>query len=166
MSRGELSGQSDFPINTTCENIQLSPAFITTCPLFNTNFFRTPYSPVSPSSRTSRLSSGYFTFDVDIGLMARPTSCDKSTQTPSPTCQAIYLARQALAQAPHSQTHGRDSTRQATGVEEMPQPMPINMHVERLIGQELRRIGDEFDDLHRLPMIISYPLQSIIVNTF
>eukprot|EP00062_Callorhinchus_milii_P009299 gi/632952954/ref/XP_007892135.1/ PREDICTED: bcl-2-like protein 11 isoform X4 [Callorhinchus milii] len=84
--------------------------------------------------------------------MARPTSCDKSTQTPSPTCQAIYLARQALAQAPHSQTHGRDSTRQATGVEEMPQPMPINMHVERLIGQELRRIGDEFDDLHRLPM--------------
>uniref|UniRef100_A0A4W3IZ90 Uncharacterized protein n=1 Tax=Callorhinchus milii TaxID=7868 RepID=A0A4W3IZ90_CALMI len=92
MSRGELSGQSDFPINTTCENIQLSPAFITTCPLFNTNFFRTPYSPVSPSSRTSRLSSGYFTFDVDIGLMARPTSCDKSTQTPSPTCQAIYLA--------------------------------------------------------------------------
>uniref|UniRef100_A0A4W3IWD3 Uncharacterized protein n=1 Tax=Callorhinchus milii TaxID=7868 RepID=A0A4W3IWD3_CALMI len=90
------------------QNIQLSPAFITTCPLFNTNFFRTPYSPVSPSSRTSRLSSGYFTFDVDIGLMARPTSCDKSTQTPSPTCQAIYLARQALAQAPHSQTHGKN----------------------------------------------------------
>uniref|UniRef100_A0A4W3JSE9 Uncharacterized protein n=1 Tax=Callorhinchus milii TaxID=7868 RepID=A0A4W3JSE9_CALMI len=101
---GRQGVPSDFPINTTCENIQLSPAFITTCPLFNTNFFRTPYSPVSPSSRTSRLSSGYFTFDVDIGLMARPTSCDKSTQTPSPTCQAIYLARQALAQAPLDHT--------------------------------------------------------------
>ncbi|XP_041418255.1 BCL2 like 11 L homeolog isoform X3 [Xenopus laevis] len=56
-----------------------------------------PYSPssfvnrsphcmlVRGSSLVSKTSSGYFTFEGSPG----PVSCDKSTQTPSPPCQAF-----------------------------------------------------------------------------
>ncbi|XP_011508763.2 bcl-2-like protein 11 isoform X1 [Homo sapiens] len=44
------------------------------------------------SSLLSRSSSGYFSFDTDRS--PAPMSCDKSTQTPSPPCQAFnhYLS--------------------------------------------------------------------------
>eukprot|EP00079_Xenopus_tropicalis_P035643 XP_017949414.1 PREDICTED: bcl-2-like protein 11 isoform X2 [Xenopus tropicalis] len=73
-----------------------------------------PYSPssfvnrsphcmlVRGSSLVSKTSSGYFSFEVSPG----PVSCDKSTQTPSPPCQAfnhllsamdgVLIARQEL----------------------------------------------------------------------
>ncbi|XP_037663639.1 bcl-2-like protein 11 isoform X2 [Choloepus didactylus] len=47
---------------------------------------------VRRSSLISRSSSGYFSFDTDRS--PAPMSCDKSTQTPSPPCQAFnhYLS--------------------------------------------------------------------------
>lgn len=47
---------------------------------------------VRRSSLLSRSSSGYFSFDTDRS--PAPMSCDKSTQTPSPPCQAFnhYLS--------------------------------------------------------------------------
>ncbi|XP_044285424.1 bcl-2-like protein 11 isoform X4 [Varanus komodoensis] len=47
---------------------------------------------VRRSPLLSRSSSGYFSFDTDRS--PAPMSCDKSTQTPSPPCQAInhYLS--------------------------------------------------------------------------
>ncbi|XP_063504615.1 bcl-2-like protein 11 isoform X8 [Pongo pygmaeus] len=54
-----------------------------------------------------------------------PMSCDKSTQTPSPPCQAFNHYLSAMA-----------SMRQAE---------PADMRPEIWIAQELRRIGDEFN---------------------
>ncbi|XP_011722864.1 bcl-2-like protein 11 isoform X2 [Macaca nemestrina] len=54
-----------------------------------------------------------------------PMSCDKSTQTPSPPCQAFNHYLSAMA-----------SRRQAE---------PADMRPEIRIAQELRRIGDEFN---------------------
>uniref|UniRef100_A0A6I8NRD2 BCL2 like 11 n=1 Tax=Ornithorhynchus anatinus TaxID=9258 RepID=A0A6I8NRD2_ORNAN len=56
-----------------------------------------------------------------------PVSCDKSTQTPSPHCQAFNHYLSAMA-----------SIRQ-------PQSVPEDMRPEIWIAQELRRIGDEFN---------------------
>ncbi|XP_072626365.1 bcl-2-like protein 11 isoform X5 [Canis lupus baileyi] len=51
---------------------------------------------VRRSSLLSRSSSGYFSFDTDRS--PAPMSCDKSTQTPSPPCQAFnhYLSAMAM----------------------------------------------------------------------
>ncbi|XP_060043330.1 bcl-2-like protein 11 isoform X5 [Erinaceus europaeus] len=51
---------------------------------------------VRRSSLLSRSSSGYFSFDTDRS--PAPMSCDKSTQTPSPPCQAFnhYLSAMGL----------------------------------------------------------------------
>ncbi|XP_059973081.1 bcl-2-like protein 11 isoform X6 [Mesoplodon densirostris] len=51
---------------------------------------------VRRSSLLSRSSSGYFSFDTDRS--PAPMSCDKSTQTPSPPCQAFnhYLSAMVL----------------------------------------------------------------------
>ncbi|XP_045664906.1 bcl-2-like protein 11 isoform X5 [Ursus americanus] len=51
---------------------------------------------VRRSSLLSRSSSGYFSFDTDRS--PAPMSCDKSTQTPSPPCQAFnhYLSAMAF----------------------------------------------------------------------
>lgn len=54
-------------------------------------------------------------------------SCDKSTQTPSPPCQAFNHYLSAMA-----------SMRQS-------QAVPADMRPEIWIAQELRRIGDEFN---------------------
>lgn len=54
-------------------------------------------------------------------------SCDKSTQTPSPPCQAFNHYLSAMA-----------SLRQ-------PQALPADPRPEIWIAQELRRIGDEFN---------------------
>ncbi|XP_047600375.1 bcl-2-like protein 11 isoform X2 [Lutra lutra] len=54
---------------------------------------------VRRSSLLSRSSSGYFSFDTDRS--PAPMSCDKSTQTPSPPCQAFnhYLSAMGLVSA-------------------------------------------------------------------
>ncbi|XP_058539246.1 bcl-2-like protein 11 isoform X1 [Neofelis nebulosa] len=80
---------------------------------------------VRRSSLLSRSSSGYFSFDTDRS--PAPMSCDKSTQTPSPPCQAFNHYLSAMA-----------SMRQ-------PQAVPADMRPEIWIAQELRRIGDEFN---------------------
>nr|XP_020764524.1 bcl-2-like protein 11 isoform X2 [Odocoileus virginianus texanus] len=56
-----------------------------------------------------------------------PMSCDKSTQTPSPPCQAFNHYLSAMA-----------SMRQS-------QAVPADTRPEIWIAQELRRIGDEFN---------------------
>ncbi|XP_016071693.1 PREDICTED: bcl-2-like protein 11 isoform X3 [Miniopterus natalensis] len=56
-----------------------------------------------------------------------PGSCDKSTQTPSPPCQAFNHYLNAMA-----------SMRQS-------QALPADLRPEMWIAQELRRIGDEFN---------------------
>ncbi|XP_016071692.1 PREDICTED: bcl-2-like protein 11 isoform X2 [Miniopterus natalensis] len=50
---------------------------------------------VRRSSLLSRSSSGYFSFDTDRS--PAPGSCDKSTQTPSPPCQAFNHYLNAMA---------------------------------------------------------------------
>ncbi|XP_067841195.1 bcl-2-like protein 11 isoform X2 [Heptranchias perlo] len=147
MSRGELSDQGVSPTSTTCESIQLSPNFVTTCPLFNINILRGPHSPITPSSRSSRLSSGCYSLDTDSGQMTKPTSCDKSTQTPSPACQAIYHAQHALAQAQRSQTRGIERIQPS---QEGSQSVPMDVQPEVWIGQELRRIGDDFNSFYQI----------------
>ncbi|XP_078068421.1 bcl-2-like protein 11 isoform X1 [Mustelus asterias] len=143
MSRGELSDQGDSPTSSRCESIQVSPNFVTTCPLFNINFLRGPHSSVTPSSRSSRLSSGCYSLDTDRGQMTKSTGCDKATQTPSPTCQAIYHAQHALAQAQRSQI--RERIQPSTGIQESSLSVPMDLQPEVWIGQELRRIGDDFN---------------------
>ncbi|KAM4867153.1 bcl-2-like protein 11 isoform 3-T8 [Thomomys bottae] len=56
-----------------------------------------------------------------------PMSCDKSTQTPSPPCQAFNHYLSAMASMRQSQEE------------------PADLRPEIWIAQELRRIGDEFD---------------------
>ncbi|XP_024432472.2 bcl-2-like protein 11 isoform X1 [Desmodus rotundus] len=80
---------------------------------------------VRRSSLLSRSSSGYFSFDTDRS--PAPMSCDKSTQTPSPPCQAFNHYLNAMA-----------SLRQS-------QALPADLRPEMWIAQELRRIGDEFN---------------------
>ncbi|ELK26067.1 Bcl-2-like protein 11 [Myotis davidii] len=76
-----------------------------------------------------------------------PMSCDKSTQTPSPPCQAFNHYLNAMA-----------SMRQS-------QALPADMRPEMWIAQELRRIGDEFNNSYRNPrrvMRISYLLTPLL----
>ncbi|XP_011376143.1 bcl-2-like protein 11 isoform X1 [Pteropus vampyrus] len=87
-------------------------------------------------SLLSRSSSGYFSFDTDRS--PAPMSCDKSTQTPSPPCQALNHYLSAMA-----------SLRQS-------QALPADLRPETWIAQELRRIGDEFN--------ASYPRRVFLNN--
>ncbi|XP_037663640.1 bcl-2-like protein 11 isoform X3 [Choloepus didactylus] len=80
---------------------------------------------VRRSSLISRSSSGYFSFDTDRS--PAPMSCDKSTQTPSPPCQAFNHYLSAMA-----------SRRRLAA-------LPADARPEMWIAQELRRIGDEFN---------------------
>ncbi|XP_041535165.1 bcl-2-like protein 11 isoform X1 [Microtus oregoni] len=57
-----------------------------------------------------------------------PMSCDKSTQTPSPPCQAFNHYLSAMASIRQSQEE------------------PADIRPEIWIAQELRRIGDEFNE--------------------
>ncbi|XP_067841197.1 bcl-2-like protein 11 isoform X3 [Heptranchias perlo] len=79
--------------------------------------------------------------------MTKPTSCDKSTQTPSPACQAIYHAQHALAQAQRSQTRGIERIQPS---QEGSQSVPMDVQPEVWIGQELRRIGDDFNSFYQI----------------
>ncbi|KAG8444076.1 hypothetical protein GDO86_009314 [Hymenochirus boettgeri] len=78
---------------------------------------------VRGSSLVSKTSSGYFSFEVS----PVPVNCDKSTQTPSPPCQAFNHLLSAMAAR-----HPIDA---------------MNMRPEIWIAQELRRIGDDFNTL-------------------
>ncbi|XP_059838877.1 uncharacterized protein LOC132401081 [Hypanus sabinus] len=125
MSRGELSDQGNTPTSTRCGSVEFSSNFIMTCPLFNSNILRGPHSSVAPSLRySSRLSSGCYSLDADIGEMTKPIGCDKSTQTPSPACQAIHHAQVALAQLQHLQNC--DSTTHYTRSN---LKWPVNLHL-------------------------------------
>ncbi|XP_073196021.1 bcl-2-like protein 11 isoform X5 [Lepidochelys kempii] len=92
--QGNHSGEGDFAQQPSGSSSPSSPQgpfappsspspFATRSPLF---IF------VRRSSLLSRSSSGYFSFDTDRS--PAPMSCDKSTQTPSPPCQAFnhYLS--------------------------------------------------------------------------
>ncbi|XP_032760069.1 bcl-2-like protein 11 isoform X2 [Rattus rattus] len=59
-----------------------------------------------------------------------PMSCDKSTQTPSPPCQAFNHYLSAMASIRQSQEE------------------PEDLRPEIRIAQELRRIGDEFNETY------------------
>ncbi|XP_070428257.1 bcl-2-like protein 11 isoform X1 [Equus przewalskii] len=91
---------------------------------------------VRRSSLLSRSSSGYFSFDTDRS--PAPMSCDKSTQTPSPPCQAFNHYLSAMA-----------SMRQS-------QAVPADMRPEVWIAQELRRIGDEFNASYPRRVVLNH----------
>ncbi|XP_069462940.1 bcl-2-like protein 11 isoform X2 [Ambystoma mexicanum] len=81
------------------------------------------------SSALSCSSSGYFS---DADRSPAPLSCDKSTQTPSPPCQAL--------------NHFLCAMGKQTDASRSPSPsLPDNMRPEIWIAHELRRIGDEFN---------------------
>ncbi|KYO18412.1 bcl-2-like protein 11 isoform C [Alligator mississippiensis] len=61
-----------------------------------------------------------------------PMSCDKSTQTPSPPCQAFNHYLSAMGKQDHASRWQYRS-------------IPEDMQPEIWIAQELRRIGDEFN---------------------
>ncbi|XP_050807211.1 bcl-2-like protein 11 isoform X2 [Gopherus flavomarginatus] len=125
--QGNHSGEGDFVQQPSGSSSPSSPQgpfappsspspFATRSPLF---IF------VRRSSLLSRSSSGYFSFDTDRS--PAPMSCDKSTQTPSPPCQAFNHYLSAMA-----------SRWESPSIREDMQP-------EIWIAQELRRIGDEFN---------------------
>ncbi|XP_019399648.1 PREDICTED: bcl-2-like protein 11 isoform X5 [Crocodylus porosus] len=78
-----------------------------------------------------------------------PMSCDKSTQTPSPPCQAFNHYLSAMGK----QDHGLQSTvlgfwlltNAITSSRWQYRSIPEDMQPEIWIAQELRRIGDEFN---------------------
>ncbi|KAI4871489.1 hypothetical protein NFI96_019584 [Prochilodus magdalenae] len=103
------------------------------------------YQSRSPLFRTlSRSSSGYFSFDSEPGSPLVTHSA--STQTPSPSGQVIIHALQRISEArgdgqsydlwPHDHypPHGAASAG--------------DMRAESYVAQELRRIGDEFNQLY------------------
>lgn len=98
-----------------------------------------------------RKSSGYFSSDGESQpsspLSPRPATADRATQTPSPTGQVMQHALQRMA-VEHG---GGPGTHQQHGHPTRPSSMrPSNaagaMQMEA-IGQELRRIGDDFNRL-------------------
>ncbi|KAM8785240.1 bcl-2-like protein 11 isoform 3-T3 [Rhynchonycteris naso] len=83
---------------------------------------------LQPTERPPQLRPGAPT-SVQIEQQDRspaPMSCDKSTQTPSPPCQAFNHYLNAMAMR---QFHA----------------LPADLRPEMWIAQELRRIGDEFN---------------------
>ncbi|XP_066233794.1 bcl-2-like protein 11 isoform X3 [Saccopteryx leptura] len=83
---------------------------------------------LQPTERPPQLRPGAPT-SVQIEQQDRspaPMSCDKSTQTPSPPCQAFNHYLNAMAMRPF-------------------QALPADLRPEMWIAQELRRIGDEFN---------------------
>ncbi|XP_075781986.1 bcl-2-like protein 11 isoform X2 [Pelodiscus sinensis] len=110
---------------------------------------------VRRSSLLSRSSSGYFSFDTDRSPV--PMSCDKSTQTPSPPCQAFNHYLSAMGKQDHAERNYIGSVA-VISTEEDNCPVCLcsssrwespsireDMQPEIWIAQELRRIGDEFN---------------------
>ncbi|XP_029450173.1 bcl-2-like protein 11 isoform X1 [Rhinatrema bivittatum] len=122
---GNHSGEGDSHSPTSPQGPFVPPTspspFTTRSPLF---IF------VRRSSLLSGSSSGCFSFDMDRS--PAPTSCDKSTQTPSPPCQALNHFLNSMGKQNHA------SRRES--------PLPAeDMRPEIWIAHELRRIGDEFN---------------------
>ncbi|XP_062256839.1 bcl-2-like protein 11 [Platichthys flesus] len=94
-----------------------------------------------------RHSSGYFSFDGDSlpssPLSPRPVTADRATQTPSPSGQAMNHALQRMAEAHGGgRVLGRrsGSSRRPSSMRDAAEEMP-----EEAVGQELRRIGDDYN---------------------
>ncbi|KAM7079177.1 bcl-2-like protein 11 isoform 2-T3 [Molossus nigricans] len=88
---------------------------------------------LQPTERPPQLRPGAPTA-VEIEPQDRspaPMSCDKSTQTPSPPCQAFNHYLNAMASMQQSPA--------------LPADLPADLRPEIWIAQELRRIGDEFN---------------------
>ncbi|XP_006769279.1 PREDICTED: bcl-2-like protein 11 isoform X2 [Myotis davidii] len=84
---------------------------------------------VRRSSLLSRSSSGYFSFDTDRS--PAPMSCDKSTQTPSPPCQAFnhYLNAMGMEEVSGHHTNILKNTTRFGGSKRL-------RSKHRLIGQQ------------------------------
>lgn len=100
-----------------------------------------PGKPQLPSSRSSprRSSSGYFSSDSVPAspLSPRPESVHRETQTPTPSAQAVVHALDRLTAEVHTDRGRSDSN---------PRPAdPTRDMQAALVGQELRRHGDEFN---------------------
>uniref|UniRef100_A0A8C7HIM6 Bcl-2-like protein 11 n=1 Tax=Oncorhynchus kisutch TaxID=8019 RepID=A0A8C7HIM6_ONCKI len=101
----------------------------------------------SPLFRTlSRSSSGYFSFDSD-SIPSSPLLKDKSTQTPSPSSQVMTHALQRMSQAQETNRDYDAWPNPLHPYRPRPPSTAGDMWPETLIGQELQRIGDEFNDL-------------------
>ncbi|XP_039994963.1 uncharacterized protein LOC120796321 isoform X2 [Xiphias gladius] len=96
-----------------------------------------------------RSSSGYFSFDGDSlpssPLSPRPATADRATQTPTPSGQVMKHALQRMAEARgggpgtqrlHESSSSPSSTRRRNAAGDMQ---------AEAVGQELRRIGDDFN---------------------
>uniref|UniRef100_A0A4W5R3N6 Bcl-x interacting BH3 domain-containing protein n=1 Tax=Hucho hucho TaxID=62062 RepID=A0A4W5R3N6_9TELE len=102
----------------------------------------------SPVFRTlSRSSSGYFSFDSDSIPSSPLLKDNKSTQTPSPSSQIMTHALQRMSQAQETNRDYDAWPNPLHPYRPRPQPTAGDMWPETLIGQELQRIGDEFNHL-------------------
>ncbi|XP_071015653.1 LOW QUALITY PROTEIN: bcl-2-like protein 11 [Oncorhynchus clarkii lewisi] len=102
----------------------------------------------SPVFRTlSRSSSGYFTFDSDSIPSSPLLKDNKSTQTPSPSSQVITHALQRMSRALETWRDYDVWPSPLRPYRARPPPTAADMRPEILIGQELQRIGDEFNNL-------------------
>ncbi|KAK6293740.1 hypothetical protein J4Q44_G00360660 [Coregonus suidteri] len=102
----------------------------------------------SPVFRTlSRGSSGYFSFDSDSIPSSPILKDNKSTQTPSPSSQVITHALQRMSQALETRRDYDVWPNPLRPNRARPPPTAGDMRPEILIGQELQRIGDEFNNL-------------------
>ncbi|XP_007228807.1 bcl-2-like protein 11 [Astyanax mexicanus] len=104
------------------------------------------YQTRSPLFRTlSRSSSGYFSFDSEPSSPLLMHSA--STQTPSPSSQVIIHALQRISEA----RGDAQSFELCPGPNHCPPHRAAaagDMQAHWYIAQELRRIGDEFNDLY------------------
>ncbi|XP_043913129.1 bcl-2-like protein 11 [Protopterus annectens] len=119
-SGGDRDGEGDNTVPSSFKGeLSLPPSpstFATRSPLFNC------------MRRTSLVSSGYFFVDLESSIAT--VDADKTTQAPTPSSLVISQAQYQVFQA-----------------DDMPDAaqMPGDMHAERLIAQELIRIGDEMN---------------------
>ncbi|KAM4607170.1 bcl-2-like protein 11 [Polymixia lowei] len=120
------------------------------------------YQSRSPLFRYwSRSSSGYFSFDADSQpnspFLPRQATADKATQTPSPSSQVITHVLQRMSEAhggapgePWRDNHHGSPTSLpslAWHPRVRPRNTAENMQQEVQIGRNLRRIGDQFNDV-------------------
>ncbi|KAJ8013868.1 hypothetical protein DPEC_G00034270 [Dallia pectoralis] len=105
----------------------------------------TPTSSLLGFQSTS--SSGYCSFDCDSVPSSPLLRHNKSTQTPSPSSRVITHAMSRLSR-PHDTWRAYEAwPRPRRPNRPRPPPRAGVMCSETLIGQELQRIGDEFNNL-------------------
>uniref|UniRef100_A0A8C9VIN6 Bcl-x interacting BH3 domain-containing protein n=1 Tax=Scleropages formosus TaxID=113540 RepID=A0A8C9VIN6_SCLFO len=97
-------------------------------------------------SALSTSSSGYHSLDYD-SLPSSPLMTDnKATQTPSPSSQAIAHAQERISRA-HDALPDDEMQPALNRFRPRSLSMPVDMRPEVLVAQELRRIGDELNNL-------------------